>query len=160
MYRTLMLGIAVAGLALAGCGSDGGGDGASGDLGGPQAAAAAATIESASSSGLQLDEACVNDLAAQLSDEDAEAIVSGGDDAEISAEGQALGGELLGCADADALVDAIIAGINESGQEIDEDCARAELADEDVAEVVAAIQGGDMPPDLVAALVECIDVGG
>ena len=69
-----MIGVGVVGLALAGCGSDG--DSGDGDLGGPQAAAAAATIESASNSGLQLDEGCVNDLAAQLSDADAEAIAS------------------------------------------------------------------------------------
>jgi len=156
MYRTLMIGVSVVGLALAGCGSDGD---SGGGLDGPQAAAAAATIESASSSGLQLDEACVNDLAAQLSDEDAEAIASGADDVEISEGGQALGAELLGCADPDALVDAFIASINESGQEIDEDCARDVLEGVDIPELVAATQGGDLPSDLVAALVECADVG-
>lgn len=152
-----MIGVGVVGLALAGCGSDG--DSGDGDLGGPQAAAAAATIESASNSGLQLDEGCVNDLAAQLSDADAEAIASS-DDAEISAEGQALGAELLGCADADALVDAFIAGMSESGQEIDEDCARDKLEDVDIPELVAATENGDMPSDLVAQLIECVDPGG
>ncbi len=149
-----MIGIGVVGLALAGCGSDGDSGG-----GGPQAAAAAATIQSASEAGLTLDEGCVNDLAAQLSDADAEAIAADGD-AEISAEGQALGAELLGCADADALVDVFIAGMNESGQPVDEDCARDKLEGVDIPDLVAATQGGDMPSDLVAALVECVDIGG
>ncbi len=152
-----MIGVGVVGLALAGCGSDG--DSGGGDLGAPQAAAAAATIQSASEAGLELDQGCVNDLAAQLSDGDAEAIASS-DDAEISAEGQALGAELLGCADADALVDAFIAGMSESGQEIDEGCARDALQDVDIPELVAATESGDMPSDVVAALVECVDLGG
>jgi len=151
-----MIGAGVVALTLTGCGSDGNGNGG---LDGPQAEAAAATIRSASEAGLELDEACVDDLAAQLSDDDAEAIASGDDDAEISAEGRALGAELLGCADADTLVDAFIAGMTESGQEIDEDCAREKLRDVDIPELVSATENGDMPSDLVAALTECVDLG-
>ena len=139
MKKTLAIGVAIVGLVLTGCGSDGGSD-----LSGPQAAAAAATLEQAESGGMALDEECVNDLASQLSDEDAEKIAAE-DDADLSPEGEALGMELLGCADQEALIDLFIAGMAGSGDNIDEDCARDKLQDVDIAELVASSEDGDPP---------------
>ncbi len=155
MKKTLAIGVAIVGLVLTGCGSDGGSD-----LSGPQAAAAAATLEQAESGGMALDEECVNDLASQLSDEDAEKIAAE-DDAELSPEGEALGMELLGCADQDALIDLFITGMTGSGGEaIDEDCARDKLQDVDIAELVASSEDGDPPAEVIAAIAECLEAGG
>ena len=156
MKKTLAIGVAIVGLVLTGCGSDGGSDGG---LSGPQAAAAAATLEQAESGGMALDEECVNDLASQLSDEDAEKIAAE-DDAELSPEGEALGMELLGCADQEALIDLFIAGMAGSGDNIDEDCARDKLQDVDIAELVASSEDGDPPGDVIAAIAECVETGG
>ena len=82
------------------------------------------------------------------------------DDAELSAEGEALGMELLGCADQEALIDLFIAGIAGSGEAIDEDCARDKLQDVDIAELVASSEDGDPPSDVIAAIAECADTGG
>ena len=157
MKKTLAIGVAIVGLVLAGCGSDGG---SNGDLSGAQADAAAATLDQAESGGLTLDEECVNDLASQLSDDDAEKIAAN-DNAELSPEGEALGMELLGCADQDALIDLFVKGLTGSGGEaIDEGCARDKLKDVDIAELVASSEGGDPPADVIAAIAECIDTGG
>jgi hypothetical protein len=48
--------------------------------------------------------------------------------------------------------------MSQSGQNVDEACARDALADFDVAEIVSAANGGDPPADLIAALVPCLDV--
>ena len=55
----------------------------------------------------------MNELASQLSDEDAQAIVDArpSSDAEISAEGTAIGDQLPSCADNDQIIDAFIAQI-------------------------------------------------
>jgi hypothetical protein len=151
-------------LVLAACGSDGDGGSGGGDSGlsDDQAAAAQSAIDEAESGGIELDEACVNDVAAQLSDEDAAkaAAAEPGEDAELSPEGEALGLELLGCADDDALIDLFIAGMNESGETFDEDCAREKLEGLDVASLAAASGGGDPPEELISALIECVDAGG
>lgn len=167
MKKTLVLGVVIVGLMLTGCGSDGGSDGGSdsgsdggSDLSGPQAAAAAATLEQAESGGLTLDKECVNDLAARLSDDDAEKIAADDDDADLSPEGEALGTELLGCADQDSLIDLFITGMAASGEAFDEDCARDKLQDVDIAELIASTEGGDPPSDVIAAIAECVETGG
>ena len=157
MKRTSAI-VAILVLGLAACGSDGGGS----DLTDDQAAAAAAAMDEAEAGGIELDEECVDEVAAQLSDEDAAkaAAAEPGEDAELSPEGEALGLELLGCADNDALVDLFISQMNESGQAFDEDCAREQLEGLDVADLAAASEGGNPPEELVAALMECVDTGG
>jgi len=158
MKRTVML-VAVMALGLAACG---GSDGGSSGLSDAQAQAASSAIEEAKAGGLELDEACVNGVAAKLSDDDAAKLAASDDGGspDLSAEGEALGLELLGCANSDDLVDLFVAGMTESGQAIDEDCAREKLADYDVSELVAASQGGDAPADLISAMLECVDAGG
>jgi len=152
MRRTLTIAALTAGLALTACGSDG--DSGS-DLSEAQAAAAQSAIDGAAEDGIALDESCVNDIAAQLSDEDAELAAAEGDD-ELSPEGEALTVSLLTCADEDALVDLFIQGMSESGPTLDEDCAREEIQDFDVVEILtAAGEGSDPPQDFIEALTPC-----
>ena len=152
MRRTLTIAALTAGLALTACGSDG--DSGS-DLSEAQAAAAQSAIDGAAEDGIALDESCVNDIAAQLSDEDAELAAAEGDD-ELSPEGEALTVSLLTCADEDALVDLFIQGMSEGGPTLDEDCAREEIQDFDVVEILtAAGEGSDPPQDFIEALTPC-----
>jgi hypothetical protein len=150
MRRTFTIAAITAALALTACGSD---DSSGGDLSGPQADAAQAAIDSAAEGGITLDRDCVNEVAAQLSDEDAE-LAAAGDDAELSPEGEALTVQLVGCADQDELVDAIIGSFGDVGAGFDEDCARDALKELDLTALVAA--SGDEPPaELVDALTPC-----
>jgi hypothetical protein len=143
----LIIAAVAAGLALTACGSD---DGAA--VSGPQADAAQAAIDSAAEEGLTLDEDCVNDLAAQLSDEDAETAAADGD-AALSPEGEALTVQLISCADPDELIDSIIGAMTDGGAMIDEDCARDALEDLDLGSLDPT---GDEPPaEFVEALTPC-----
>ena len=152
MRRTLTIAALAAGLALTACGSDG--DSGS-DLSEAQASAAQSAIDGAAEDGITLDESCVNDIAAQLSDEDAELAAADGDD-ELSPEGEALTVSLLTCADEDALIDLFIEGMSEGGPTLDEDCAREELQSFDVVEILtAAGEGSDPPQDFIEALTPC-----
>ena len=148
--------LAVGGLLLAACGSDSGGPS------GAQGEAADAAIAAADEEGFALDEGCVNDLAGQLSDDDAQAIVDGGPDgdAALSPEGEDLSLQLLTCVDGDELVDQFIEGMNESGQAFDEACARERLEDFDIAALVAAGEGAEPPDDLIQVMIDCIEIGG
>jgi len=153
MKKSIGATIAVVALTFAACGSDDG-DSASG----VQGEAADAALAVAAEEDFELDEACVNDIASQLSDEDAQAIIdSGGDDADLSPEGEALSLDLLSCLDNDALVDQFIAGMTAEGQEVDEDCVRKNLEDFDLTEVVASAEPSS---EMVAALIECFETGG
>jgi len=165
MKRTAAITIAIAGLLLASCGSDSDSEGGASetqveaaDVGGAQGEAAQAVIDDAAEQGLTLDEECVNDVAAQLSDEDAELIAKGADE-EVSAEGDALSVAFFGCFDDDALVDLLLEALAGSGQVFDEDCVREKLEEFDVADIVAASQGAEPPADVVAALVACAGGG-
>jgi hypothetical protein len=154
MKKTLAVGMTALALLVASCGSDGGTE-----LTGAQADAAASVVKAAKGGGIDLDEDCVGELTAQLSDEDAEKLAAAEDgSADLSPEGEALGDDVLKCAGQDQLVDLFITGMSQSGQNVDEDCAKDALADFDVAEIVSATNGGDPPADLIAALVPCLDV--
>jgi hypothetical protein len=154
MNKTMALGVTALALMVASCGSDGGAE-----VTGARADAAAKVVESAEAGGITLDLDCVEELTAQLSDEDAEKLAASEDgSAELSAEGEALGDDVLECASQDELVDLFISGMSESGETVDEDCARDALEDFDVAEIVGAARGGDAPADLIAALVPCLDL--
>ncbi len=149
--------VAVAGalvlLALSACGGD---SDSSSELSDAQSAAASSAIESAAADGVTLDQACVEDVAAQLSEEDAQ-LAADDPDAELSAAGESLGIELLSCADDGEIVDLFIAGLTESGTPLDEDCARTALEAVDVKEIIAmAGSGDDLPADLVTALTPCL----
>jgi hypothetical protein len=147
MRRAVTIAAITAGLVLTACGSDDGGS-----ISGPQADAAQAAIDSAADEGLALDEDCVNDLAAQLSDEDAEKAAADGD-AELSPEGEALTVQLISCADPDELIDGIVSAMTDGGAMIDEDCAREALEGLDLGSLVST---GDEPPaEFVEALTPC-----
>jgi len=127
-----------------------------------QAQAADAAIASAKQDGIDLDADCVNELTAQLSDEDAQAIVDagGGGDAEVSDEGTAIGSQLLSCAGNEQIIDALIAEMKTSGQEFDEQCVRDGLKDIDLAGLVASAEGeGGTPEEVVNAVFGCFDLG-
>ncbi len=74
MNKTMALGVTALALMVASCGSDGGTE-----VTGARADAAAQVIESAKAGGINLDEDCVKDLTAQLSDEDAEKLAASED---------------------------------------------------------------------------------
>ena len=153
MKKSIGATIAVAALVLAACGSDGDG-GASG----VQGEAADAAMAVAAEEGFELDESCVNDLAKQLTDDDAQAIVdSGGQNSDLSPEGEALSDDLISCIDNDALVDQFVAALAASGQEVDEDCVREKLEGVDLSQMA---DDSDLPDDVVVELIECFDLGG
>jgi hypothetical protein len=153
MRTTVVVLTSVLALAVAACGSDDGPE-----LSSDQAAAAQAVIDSAAEDGVPLDEDCVNEIAAQLSDADA-ALAAEDDNAELSAEGEALGVQLLDCADDDAIVDLFLAQIGVEG--LDEECARDALADFDIAEILRSAGEDPEPPEgFVEALEPCFPTGG
>jgi hypothetical protein len=145
--------IVVAGLTLAACGgSDGGTSGA-------QSEAAQQTIDAAKDAGFDLNEGCVNDIAGQLSDDDAQAIVDAGPDGDpdVSTEGSALANQLASCLSQEDLLDEFIIGMKADGQAFDEACVRENLKNFDLRALAA--QGNNAAPtdELLAALFECFD---
>ena len=154
MRRTLTIASIVAGLALSACGSDGDSGPA---LSGSQEAAAQSVIDAAAEDGIELDEACVNELSAQLTDEDAEVAAAEGD-GDLSPAGEALTVQLLSCADEDAIIDLFISELSQTGATLDEDCAREQIERFDVVEVLTAAGGNDEPPqEFIDALTTCFE---
>ena len=150
MGKTIMSALAAATLVLAACNSDDGG------ASGVQGEAAQQAIDEAADEGVELDEGCVNDLAKELSDEDAQAIVDAGPDgdSDLSEAGEATTAELFSCIDPDALVD-LFEGMLESGEDIDEDCVREALEGIDLTGV---INGEDPSTELITAVVGCTNL--
>lgn len=147
MKRTVMIVALAAATVLAACGSDD-----SSTISGPQADAAQAAIDSAAESGVTLDSDCVNEVAAQLSDEDAVLAAADGD-ADLSPEGEALTIQLVACADQGELIDSVISSM---GAGVDEDCARDALKSLDLTELMTSSSSGDAPPaEFVKALTPC-----
>jgi hypothetical protein len=130
-----------------------------GDL---QGEAAETLIAATEGGGIELDPACVSDLTAQLSDEDAQEIVDARaeSDADVSAEGTAIVGRLLGCADNDQLIDVFIEQLQAAGQEFDEACVREGLQDVDLAEIAASQddQSGTQE-EAMSAVFDCFELG-
>ena len=155
MNRRSIVGVVSASmlLALSACGGD---SDSSSELSDAQSAAASSAIEAAAADGVTLDQGCVEEVAAQLSEEDAQ-LAADDPDAELSAAGESLGIELLSCADEGEIIDLFIAGMSESGAPLDEDCARAALQEVDVTAIIASAgSGDDVPPELVTALTPCL----
>jgi hypothetical protein len=150
MKRTAIIVALAATVALTACGSDSGGS--SSELSGPQADAAQTAVDSAAESGVTLDRDCVNELAAQLSDEDAVLAAAEGD-AQLSPEGEALTVQLISCADADEMIDGMIDAM---GEGFDEACVREALEDLDLTSLMSATGDGAEPPaEFVEALTPC-----
>lgn len=141
-------------LAAAAC-NGGGDDGLTDD----QQAAADAFMAQADAE-VVFDRDCVEDKAKDLSDEDAKAIAELGpdDSPDLSAEGAELTISLASCIDSDALVDEFIAGMEESGQDFDEECVREGLEDFDMGEIaIAGAEGGEIPEGLLSSLIDCFE---
>jgi hypothetical protein len=120
------LAAAIATLALLGA-SCGGSDGGSGDA----AKIADKIMTSAKDEGMDLDKSCVTKLAEKFNDADTEMLVDNLDNEDfdldqLSDEGAALGMQLIGCADKDALVDMMMEEIGEMPG-ADPECIRAAL---------------------------------
>ena len=145
MKRTAMIIALVAATALTACGSDD-----STAISGIQADAAKAAVDSAAEEGVTLDRDCVDDVAVQLSDEDA-ALAAAEGDADLSPEGEELSLQLLACADQDQLIDSIVAGM---GDGVDQECARDALKALDLTTVLAA-SGAEPPAEFTEALTPC-----
>jgi hypothetical protein len=157
MIRTILVSIAVVG-ALAGCGSDSkssktssatdatsaesSSDPTSAAPADDHAAAVAAfAIEQAKTAGFNYDADCVAGVVAKLNDADLELLYTSTLDTspdpstpELSADGQALSGDLFACAKTGGadheLVDSVLADLEASGSTagIDLDCAKTQLA--------------------------------
>lgn len=139
--------LAVAVLALAACGG-GGPSGAQGEV-------VDTFDELASEQGIDFDRGCVEDLAADLSDDDAEAIVAAGTDgdAEISDEGEAIGERVFDqCVDVESYRDAIIEQLEESDDSIDADCIREALGD--------ASTASEIEDAVFSAAFDCVNLDG
>jgi hypothetical protein len=142
-------------LAIAACGSDDGGASLTDD----QQAAVEQFLGQEDAAEV-FDQDCVEDKAQDLSDEDAKAIAEAGPDGQpdLSPEGLAVTLELASCIDSDALVDQFIIGMEESGQDFDEECVREGLEDFDMGEIAAAgAEGGDIPEGLLSSLIDCFE---
>ena len=151
--RKLILPIAaVAALTLSACGGD---EGASGD----QGEVADQLIEAAEAEGLALDRGCVEDLAGELSDEDAAAILAAGPDGDpqLSAEGDAVGDRLFSCVDTSAFADLIVTQLEDSGLDVDADCVRDALSGFDPNSLAGAAEG-DLPDEMLNAMFDCVDL--
>jgi hypothetical protein len=154
--RTLIIPVAaVAALAFSACGGDDGG------LSGDRQEAVDQLVSEAESAGVELDRSCIEEIAGDLSDEDAAAIVAAGPSGapELSAEGQAVTDRLFSCVDSDGLADMMIASLESSGVEVDADCVREAMADFDPAELAGAADG-EMPDEVFEALFACADLSG
>ena len=137
MFKRVLSSIAGASIILAACGG-----GASGD----QAKAADELIQVMDDRGVSMDKKCVEDLAGQLSDEDAKKIVEAGPDGnpDLSPEGEALGEQIFGCMDTDSLVDQIVDEVG--ADNIDVDCLKD------------ALKGGTDPDTMSAAMIDCVKI--
>ncbi len=179
MKKSLLSVVAGAVLLFSACGSDSAGEGTSSSSaptpsaptptasvsssggGDAQAEAADLVIEEAKDEGIDLDVQCVNDITAELSDEDAEAIVAAGvnGDPDVSDAGDATGAKLATCADNDQLVEAFIEELKGSGQSFDEQCVRDSLEGANLAELATSDQtGSSVPTDLIETVFACFDL--
>ena len=118
-------------------------------------------LAEAKDSGLNADEACVKDVAAKLSDEDAKKILALPEDADIDAaglseEGFSIAVGVLNCVDPAQFIEDAITQLKDSGVPVDEQCVRDSFKGVDFSEFTA---DGDIPAGLQDALFNCVDIG-
>jgi hypothetical protein len=143
-------------LASACNGSDGGG------LTDDQQAAVDQLLQIEEEEGIAFDRECIEDKAAELSDDDAAAIAAAGPDGdvELSEAGQLLTLELYNCIDNDAMVELLIQELGAAGDDVDEDCVRDALDGVDIGALFAASEGGgdiQADPEAAAAMLSVMD---
>jgi hypothetical protein len=136
-----------------------GGDDSGGGLSADQSAAVDRVLEQAQEQGLEVDRSCTEEVAAQLSPEDAKKIAEAApdDDPQLSDAGEALAAELFSCLDRGALADMMVSQLEESGMSVDRSCI------EDLLQGASAEQfmGADGPSEeLLGQFFECVDMGG
>jgi len=155
MKKTI-LAAGVAALVFTACGSD---SSSQDDL-------AKILMASAKDEGVVADEACVKEVAAKLSDDDAKKVIASEGDidaADLSAEGYSTAAGLLNCVDVssiagvDAIIDEQIAQLNELGVPFDEQCIRDIFANFDFSQLSA---DGALPPGFQDTVLACVDIGG
>ena len=133
-------------LLFAACGDD------DDDAGGVQAQAADEFIDQMKDGDVDPDEECVRTAFADMSDDDAQAIVDAGSDEtpDLSPEAMAIVTEATAsCASTEDLLDTIIEDLPEG---VDGDCVRDLLADAEFGDIISS---GTMPPEVAEAITEC-----
>ncbi len=151
------LAAAIGALALFGA-SCGGSDGSSGDA----AKIADKMMSTAKEQGLELDKSCVTELAEKLNDADTGLLIDNLDNedfdsSQLSDEGEALGMQMIGCADKDALVDMMMEQIG-SVPGLDADCVRGVLEEIDPSQLATIAGDGDTSgmDDLSTKMMACM----
>jgi hypothetical protein len=122
------------------------------DAGGVQAEAADEFIDQMKDGDVDPDEECVRTAFADMSDDDAQAIVDAGSDEtpDLSPEAMAIVTEATAsCASTEDLLDTIIEDLPEG---VDGDCFRDLLADAEFGDIISS---GTMPPEVAEAITEC-----
>ena len=150
MRRFIVL-LAAGVLVLGACGSE-----STAQLNADQERVVELVMQSSEESGLTLDETCVSEVVSRMSDEDAKALAESdlGADVELSAEGEALGEELVTCLDRDEFINALVADLSASGINVDRDCIADALADVELTELFDST--GEGPPvEVIEALDAC-----
>ena len=113
-------------LAVAGCGGSDDDDG----IGEQQQRVVDLLLSGAGEVGIELDDECVSENVAELSDDDAKAIADAGleGEADISDEGDAIGDTLFSdCVDAESYANAQVESIGEIDETVDVECLREAL---------------------------------
>jgi len=135
MRTTIISCFAATTLVLAACG---GGD----SVGGDQGRVIDLVIETAGDVGIEVDESCVSNLYADLSDDDAKAIADAGVEGnpDVSDEGSEIGDRVFSeCVDAESYLDTQIGFLTESDSAVDAECLKTELTGLTVDEIDAQI---------------------
>ena len=155
MSKQLISALAVGALILAGCGDEDGGSGS--DLSEAQQGAADQAMLIEDEADVEFDRGCIEEIAAELTEEDAQAIVDAGPDgdARLSAEGEALQESLFGCMDQGDIIGLFVQSIEEAGQEVDDACVQDVLSDVDLAPL---LESGEPPDEVIEAVFGCVQL--
>jgi hypothetical protein len=153
MRRFIVL-IATGVLVLGACGSD-----SSSELSADQEQVVDKVMEASAAEGLVLDEQCVRDVISQMPSEDAAILANSDPDAavELSAEGEAIGDDLLTCVDREDLINALVDDLSASGAQVDRQCVADALEGVEPSELFGS--SGEGPPEEVLTALEACQQG-
>ena len=170
MHSTPARRLAVAAISLgilAGCGGDDGaggdasddtsGGGGGAELSADQQAVVDEMMSSAETQSFDVDRACVEQVAAKLSDADA-ALLAADPTAEVSEAADDLSSELFGCIDSDDLADGYVQELEAAGTVFDEQCVRDAVAGFDPTAVTDASAPAPRV-ELATLIYECVELG-
>lgn len=135
-----------------------GGSGGSGDA----SKIADKIVQSAKDEGMQLDKSCVTKLAEKFNEADTKMLIDNLDNEDfdldqLSDEGAALGPQVIGCADKDALIDMMMDQIG-SVPGLDADCVRGVLEEIEPEQLATLAGDGDTSgmDDLSTKMMACM----